>query len=499
MLNRRRLLVLGGTLGGATMLSGTAALASAMRDAPTTDTVDAAHDLAHGVTHPDTVRTARGGRVVPDQFAVRMPVPRELRPVRRGPRGDVYRVDIQPGTAELVPGLQTPVLTYGGDLLGPTIRATAGRPVEVTFGNKLGESANVHLHGGHVSQDHDGHPLDVLAPGTSRRYTYPNGQRGATLWYHDHTHHLEAEHVYRGLHGFYLIEDPTETGLGLPSGAYDVPIMLRDAEIDSTGALVFGDPANRTVILANGRPTPYFPVEARKYRLRLLNAATHRLFQLRVGELPMAQIASDGGLLPTPVNQTELRISPAERVEIVVDFSRVPVGGQVVLTDAEAGPVMRFDVRPSSRVDRSRVPRRLRALPSMPRATVTRDFELRFDMSSTGGDPLAVINGKVYDPYRVDTQIQHGATEIWNIRNADSEYGIPHSFHLHMVMFRVLDRNGGPALPGEHGLKDTIYIPPGETARVAATFTGFTGRYAYHCHMMEHSLLGMMAQMEIVR
>jgi spore coat protein A len=356
--------------------------------------------------------------------------------------------------------------------------------------------ANVHLHGGHVAAENDSHPMDVIQPGDTRRYDYPNRQRGATLWYHDHAHHMEAEHVYRGLHGFYLIEGEDEAALGLPSGAHDVPILIRDGQFDATGALVLGGQANRTTILANGKPQPYFPVAARKYRFRLLNGANQRVLRLTLGGAEMTQIASDGGLLPAPVTRTGLLLGSAERVEIVVDFSRYPVGSSLILADEVAGPVLRFDVVRQA-PDRSRVPDLLRPLPPRPPATVTRDVVLSVDLSGTV--PVGLVNGKPYDPNRVDFQIKRGTTEIWRITNADSQPAIPHTFHLHLQQFRVLDRDGNPPWAGDAGLKDTIFVPPNTSARIQTTFTDYLGRYAHHCHFIEHSSIGMMAQMEIIR
>ena len=440
-----------------------------------------------------------GTRAAPAPFSVPMPVPPVLRPTRTTGDTDHYALDITPGTAEILPGVSTPVLTYGGSFTGPVIRATRDRRTVVRYTNRLAMPANVHLHGGHVPPQSDGHPMDLIAPGAGRSYEYPNRQRGATLWFHDHSHHMEAEHVYRGLHGFYLLSDPQERKLDLPTGAYDVPILLRDAQLDAAGAFVIGDPAQRDIIMANGRPQPYFPVAARKYRLRLLNGATERIFRLSLDGAAMVQIASDGGLLAAPVARTEILLGPAERVEIVVDFGRHPVGSRLVLSDASAGPVLRFDVTRAA-ADTSRVPPQFAPLPPMPPATTERDITMRFDL--TGAAPVGVMNERPFDPDRVDVRIPYGATEVWRVTNTDvgSIYGpLDHSFHLHLVQFRVLDRDGGPPWPGDQGLKDTIYVPPGTTARVQATFTGYTGRYVYHCHMLEHSSVGMMAQFEIVR
>lgn len=424
-----------------------------------------------------------------------MPVPRELPPRRTRSGVDVYRIPIQPAEVEILRGRPTAARTYAGQFVGPTIRARSGRPVRITFTNELDVRSNVHLHGGHVPERSDGHPMETIAPGESRTYDYPNGQQGATLWYHDHAHHIEAENVYFGLHGFYIIEDDAERRLNLPSGRYDVPIMLRDAQLDPDGTLVYSEhPGDRTAILANGVVAPHFPVAARKYRFRFLNSANERTFRLTLGGADLTQIASDGGLLPAPVRRSEIVLGSAERTDVVIDFSDHPVGSQLVLYDM-SGPVLRFDVTREAR-DRSRVPDTLRPLPALRHATVERDITMRFDLS--GAKPVGLVNELAYDPNRVDFQVKRGTTEIWRVRNDDVEFGIPHTFHMHLEQFRVLDRNGAPPNPDDAGRKDTIFVAPGETVRVQVTFTEFVGTYVYHCHYLEHSAKGMMAQMEIV-
>lgn len=426
-------------------------------------------------------------------FSTQMPVPPVLQPVQSIAGVDIYKVPIKAATAEILPGVATPVLTYGGRFIAPTIRAKTGRRVKIMYQNQLDVPANVHLHGGHVPASSDGHPMDVIQPGQARVYDYPNTQQGATLWYHDHSHHMEAEHVYRGLHGFYLIEDDAERSLGLPSGAYDVPIMLRDSQFDANGELIFfDDPANRTTILANGKVQPYFPVAARKYRFRLLNASNEHVFRLQLGGEQMTKIASDGGLLPAPVTVTELALASAERAEVVIDFARYPAGTKLILSNG-TDPVLRFDVGGQA-ADPSRVPAQLRALPALPVATVTRDVAMSFDLTA---DPIGLVNDKPFDPNRVDFQIRRNSTEIWNVVNADT-LPIDHTFHMHLVQFRVLERDGGPPLPQDAGLKDTVHVPPGTRLKLQATFSDYLGKYVYHCHYLEHSSIGMMGQMEII-
>ncbi|PRH79215.1 bilirubin oxidase, partial [Streptomyces solincola] len=315
---------------------------------------------------------AAAPRVTP--FSVPLPIPPVLAPESTKGGVDTYRMTLRPARVEILPGVRTEVLTYNGSFPGPTIRARSGRPVVVHHTNALDVPASVHLHGASVPQSSDGDPMDTFGPGRTRTYTYPNRQPHASLWYHDHAHHSEAEHVFRGLSGSYLLTDDLEQSLPLPSGAYDIPIALRDARFDDRGALVYvmDDVPGRTTLLANGRPQPYLKVAARKYRLRLLNSSNMRFFHLRLSDgAALTQIGSDGGLLPAPHTTDALWLSPGERVDLVVDFGRYPVGAQVVLentvgpgTPGEVGQVMRFDVVRTA-ADPSSVPARLRTLPPL--------------------------------------------------------------------------------------------------------------------------------------
>ncbi|MFB4303673.1 multicopper oxidase family protein [Actinomadura sp. NTSP31] len=436
---------------------------------------------------------------VPPAFSVPMRVPVEARPVRSTREADHYRLVAAPALAEILPGVRTPVLAYNGAFPGPTIRARAGRRVVVEHVNRLDEPTTVHLHGGEVRPEDDGGPMDLVEPGRARRYRYPNGQRAATLWYHDHAHHLESEHVYRGLAGTYLLHDECEAGLGLPSGCFDVPIVLKDARFGGDGSLIYipEDFEGRNTILVNGRPQPYFRVAARKYRLRLLNAANMRFFkvELSTGDA-FQQIATDRGLMEAPLTTTSVPLSPGERADIVVDFSRYVPGAQVVLRDGfsirpSTDGILRFDVCEGVRDD-SRVPERLAALPALRPATVAREFRLSMD-KRTG---MGFINGRAFDAGRIDFTVERGAAETWRIVNENQV--VQHNFHVHLADFRVLDRGGGPPMPTEDGLKDTVMVRPGESVGVRVAFDpAFGGDYLYHCHIIDHSAMGMMGRFRI--
>ncbi|MEU9438519.1 multicopper oxidase domain-containing protein [Streptomyces sp. NPDC048252] len=441
------------------------------------------------------------------QFQQAMPVPGVVQPVCDLGLTSYYDMTLQEADAEILPGRLTRVRTFNGSFPGPVIKAVSGRRVVVRQTNRLSVPTSIHLHGGHVPQSSDGSPMDVITPGGgSKIYTYPNSQPHANLWFHDHTHHQESETVYRGLTGLYLLTDDVERNLNLPSGAYDVPIALRDARFDDSGQLVYtmGDFMKRQVLLANGKAWPYFEVAARKYRFRLFNTANLRFFTLQLSDgSAFQQIGSDGGLLEKPLDVTSVSLSPGERADIVVDFSRYAAGTRLILTNTggllpgdpvnQVGRVLQFRVTGAAR-DTSSVPSTLRTLPAAGSATVSRDFVLSMD--ETGATMDAFINGKSYDMDRIDTEIKYGATEIWTVRNANIY--TPHNFHIHLVQFRVLERNGKPVTSGpESGLKDTVPLLPGETVKLQATFTGYEGTYVYHCHMFDHASMGMMANFRV--
>lgn len=439
-----------------------------------------------------------------EKFRLPMPVPPVLTPYSRAGGTDRYRMTMRPARAEILPGIGTDVLTYDGHFPGPVVRARSGRRLTVVQHNRLDMPTSVHLHGAAVPPEEDGSPMDTIAPGRRRRYTYQNRQSHASLWFHDHAHHMESEHVYRGLAGTYLITDAVEEALPLPTGRYDVPIAIRDARFDDNGQLLYemGDFLHRTTLLANGRAYPYFQVAARTYRLRLVNTSNLRTLRLRLADgSEMVQIGSDGGLLPAPHPTDAVTLSPGERADVVIDFARYPVGTGVVLENTllTGGPadllgqVLRFDVVRTA-PDDSLIPPVLRTLPPLPTPTAERSVVMTMD---TSGGPHAkgYINGKVYDPDRIDDRVRHGASEVWTVTNGDKT--VPHNFHLHLVQFRILERNGRSPGPAESGLKDTVLLMPGETVKLQATFDTYRGVYLYHCHLIDHSAMGMMAQFRV--
>jgi len=353
-------------------------------------------------------------------------------------------------------------------------------------------------------------------------YRYPLGQPAATLWYHDHRMDFTGPQVYRGLAGFHLVHDTQEEALPLPRGERDIPLMICDRAFAEDGSFRYPsiDPSLRgepgvtgefmqgvlgDVVLVNGAPWPVLEVTSTRYRLRILNASNARRYRLALDPPPpegpaFTQVGSDAGLLARPVAHQEIEIAQAERFDVVVDFSAYPVGTRVTLANrfggGPASRVMRFHVSRRARDD-SAVPSRLADVERLPpsAATVTRTFIFARGAFGAGPGPGTVwtINGRAFEPGRANARPRLGATEIWRlITNAH------HPVHLHLAHFQVLSRAGRGPGRYDDGWKDTIDLRPGEEAEIIARFTGYRGRYVFHCHNLEHEDMAMMGNFDVV-
>lgn len=444
------------------------------------------------------------------RFERALPIPEILTPVRRDTTTDYYDIVQRPGNGALLPGFRTPVWGYNGRWPGPTIRAQRGRRVVVRHTNALPVPTVVHLHGGVTPPDSDGFPTDLVMPGDSRTYTYPNTQPAATLWYHDHAMDHTGRNIYMGLAGFYLLDDPADTALGLPRGERDVPLLIQRRTCDSSGALRYSTHRqlgeDGAIVTVNGVPSPHKDVATGRYRLRILNGSNATPMQLALSSgASLMVIATDAGLLPAPLPCSSVRLGMAERVEVIVDFSGVELGSRVMLVDdaarGDAHWVMRFDVTRAER-DASRIPEHLGETPDLGAAdaSLTRDFV--FAGGPRGFPPAAhwTINGLDFDAGRPIATPRSGDVEIWRLTNHKrfGILGMLHTVHIHLVQFLILDRNGQLPEPYERGWKDTVALDPGDVVRLAMRFPRQRGRYLMHCHNLEHEDASMMARYDVV-
>ncbi|MGH2819169.1 MAG: multicopper oxidase family protein, partial [Actinomycetota bacterium] len=397
---------------------------------------------------------------------------------------------------------------------GPSIVQRRGHETRVLFRNiDIPNATSVHLHGNASAPQFDGWADDTTDRFCYKVYEYPNEQPARTLWYHDHGVHHTAHNAYNGLAGFYITHDANELGLGIPQGRYDVPLMIKDAMFASDGSLLFDDHSHSSlmgdVILVNGVPWPRMKVERRKYRFRILNAGISRSFELSLstGE-PFEVIATDGGLMPRPQRVTKMRVGMAERYEIVIDFAGYRPGQRVVLRNVHlknntpepnTDKVMAFDI-----VDReanphnNRVPARLtrhNEVMDLTEADVTRRQPRRMELVRQGGE--WTINGRTWRDRECFADVQYDAVEVWELVNKSG--GWFHPLHIHLIDFKILDRNRRPPHPYELGPKDVAYIGEGESVRVIARFNRQRGKYMVHCHNLVHEDHDMMTFFEVGR
>ncbi len=440
-------------------------------------------------------------------FELPLYIPPVLQPVSSTATRDIYELTQENATVEIIPGTQTAILGYNGMTPGPTIIVDSNREVVVRHTNNSDVRTTTHLHGGHMRAGDDGHPVDYVNPGETREYVYSNKQLPATIWYHDHTMDVTGDQVYAGLAGFYLISDDYERSLGLPSGDQEIAIVIQDRTFAADGSLVYNDNIMGELgdtILVNGVPYPYFEVSTRKYRVRILNGSNARSYNLVLSNgASFVQIGSDGGLLPAPVTRASLNIAPAERVDVIIDFSNASVGSQIVLENTAGSggtaQIMRFDVATAD-YDGSVIPEVLRPIERLDPAAAATTRRWIFGMGG-GGTPW-VINGQPYDENRVDAFPRLGTTEIWELTNRT---GMMHPVHIHDIMWQILDINGRPPAPEDSGWKDTFKVPPMGTVRVIGRFDDYAGdpaeittAYMMHCHILEHEDHAMMTQFIVV-
>jgi spore coat protein A len=473
-----------------------------------------------------------------EPFEVPLPIPPILKPARTGVDTDYYEMTQRVGRQEILPGLKTEVWGYEGIFPGPTVEARSGRKVEIRQWNELPVLVSTHLHGGMTPPESDGYPTDLILPkrhghgssahtghgsmeGHSRHfkdYRYPNEQRAATLWYHDHRMDFTGPQVYKGLAGMYILRDEVEDSLPLPTDEKEVPLVIADRTFNEDGSLYYpsldpslvGEPGTLApaidgmfgdTILVNGVPWPQLEVSNTRYRFRVLNASNARFYDLALdppppGGKPFLQVGSDGGLLEAPVAHDHILASPAERFDVVVDFSRYRVGQEVTLKNLEGEgrtkDVMRFAVARREK-EESTVPERLASeldFPEPDEAETTRRFQF---IAGGGWGGMSTINFRVFDPDRVDARVRLGSTEVWDF-HSDQD----HPIHLHLVHFKVISRNGGRPAPWDVGWKDTVLMRAGDDVRIAARFSGRRGKYVFHCHNLEHEDMMMMANFEVV-
>ena len=518
-------------------------------------------------------------------YRVALPIPPKARPGLDG----VYRISAGQFRQALHPMLPA-VKVWGYDdgktrlYPGPTIEVQKGRSTTVRFTNNLPETHLLpvndrlvgergsdpriltHLHGGFVSGRSDGNPYatrNEFENGESQTVRYPPQPRATALWYHDHALGMTRLNVYAGLAGYFLVRDQYDTGkepnpIGIPGGDYEIPIVLQDKSFED-GQLFYSPDETwipeffgETVVI-NGAVQPFLEVEPRKYRLRFLNGSQSRFYHLELaGGPPFHQIGSDGGMFDGPVPLESILLVPAERADVIVDFSDFAGANLVLmnrqLPDGVVSPampnlpsLMQFRVRKDvTRRGPLKIPSELPGELANVTGTVARRRYITLEeVLDAEGMPIRLeINGRMFeDP--VDEEPAAGTVEDWSFVNISAD---THPMHMHLTNFRVMGRTpldgpayaaaleaaragkaGAPKLranntidptpflvgpevpprPNERGWKDTVGANPNQVTRIRQRFDLPPGvstpqRYVYHCHILEHEDNDMMRPFRVV-
>ncbi len=491
--------------------------------------------------YPQTDPLPGEGRTRPHQALRQLP-PRTLYETHHTELQHSFHADLPSQT----------VWGFDGHFPGPTIVARYGEPILVRSFNDLPQTSrgfgvpqvSTHVHNGHHPSESDGFPCDFypFQIGGAERFAdhhYPNMYAGfttprfapfgdprealGTLFYHDHRVDFTTQNVYKGLVGAYLLFNDRDTGdettgLHLPSGPYDVPMVFSDKLFDENGVLFFDlfgfDGLIGDRLIVNGKIQPRFQVHPRRYRLRWINSGPSRFLQLFLTDpnnpgatIPFTQISTDGNLLPNSLQVSSVRMSVSERADVIVDFSMFTPGSSILLENrleqfdgrgptgeilpAGAGEAfLRFDVTLPPVADDSQAPP-YSLLPLPDRESPVAERVFRFDR--TGGQ--WAMNGQFFDCDKPFLFPARDAPEIWTLVNNSG--GWDHPIHIHFEEFQILSRNGAAPPESERGRKDTLWLGRNQEVRIYIRFRDFLGRYLIHCHNTVHEDHAMMARFDL--
>jgi len=419
-------------------------------------------------------------------------------------------------------GQQTITGAINGDFWGPTLIMYKGDTVRMNVKNSLNDSTTIHWHGMHLPAVMDGGPHQVIPSGTTWKPYWKVSNNAATYWYHPHLHEKTAEHLTKGIGGFIIVRDAQEAALTLPRtyGVDDIPLMLTSRRYDANNQFVYTNVAYGDYLLVNGTSNAQVSLPKQVVRLRILNAETERGYNLGFSDnRTFYIIANDGGLLNAPVPVTRVILMVGERIEILVNLANDPIGSSLDLkaynsaqtfgfpggepaTTGTFGsllnnldfPVLRCNVIAANSSAITNLPTTLvnNTYWTAASATVNRS------LSVTGGQgpvPFSLNN----TPFQIGTinqTINLNAIEKWTITN-NNIFG--HTFHIHDVEFKIVERNGSASAVGAHesGWKDVLYLPINENVSFVARFDDYADPihpFMYHCHFSNHEDGGMMGQ-----
>ncbi|MGK7396354.1 MAG: multicopper oxidase family protein [Candidatus Cyclobacteriaceae bacterium M3_2C_046] len=450
---------------------------------------------------------------------------------------------------EIVKGDKGSVQALNENYLGPIFRVKKGDKIRVRFINEIERESVIHWHGLHLPSEMDGHPMYAINPGKEFIYEFKVVDRAGTYWFHPHPDKITGPQVYQGLAGMFLVSDNEENSLDLPSGEYDMPLIIQDRNFDAGAQLVYLQGRMSQMmgflgdhILVNGSDNAEIEIKNGSYRLRILNGSNSRIYKLAWSDgAPVTVIGTDGGLLEAPREMPYLMLGPGERYEVWRDFD-----SNVTLESLEFNPGMMGDMMGGGGMMNGGMMGN-QSLPNGSRFTV-----VEFNVTGDGLNKNLPLNLTSIDPYDLNDAVNpneprpfnffmermqwtiNGATfqmkeaadwekvqlntlEVWEfINGADREGGggmmgggmmqkmmqMPHPVHIHGLQFQIIERNVDQVDPGiwntikdgfvNEGWQDTFLLMPDMRVKILLKFRDFKGLYVYHCHNLEHEDMGMM-------
>lgn len=451
--------------------------------------------------------------------------------------GTNFNLNIQNGTTQFYPGINT--LTYGinGALLAPTLIINKWDWVTLNVTNSLtgnGNATTIHWHGLHVPAMDDGGPHQVINQGATWSPYFQMLNSAGTFWYHPHGDNKTDLHVSKGIAGMIIVKDSAEAVLTLPRdyGVDDFPIIVQTKSFDILNQIAIATELD-TALMVNGIVHPYLDAPSQVIRFRLLNGSSSRTYNFGfTANKIFKMIAGDAGLLDSAITLTRIRLSPGERAEILLDLqgmmgdtiflnsysSELPNGiyGAATVTGMIGGVIPDYDLNPLNGADfgvlqiniGTQTANPITTTPSVLIAnipwtgfTVSRTFTLAPDsmMSAQGqvAGPFG-INGVHFDMNYINVTTYLNTTEKWRITN---NTGIAHPFHIHDMHFYLLSINGGAVPAYEQGKKDVVLVMPMQYVEFITRFEDFADDsvpYMYHCHLLHHEDDGMMGSFRVI-
>ena len=403
-------------------------------------------------------------------------------------------------------------LTVNGHTPGPTLRVKPGDSLRLTLDNQTGHSTNIHTHGLRVSPTGNAdNPFLEIKHGEKFDYQIdiPADHPGGSFWYHPHFHHHVAEQLYAGFFGLIIVEDTVDR---LPeiAGATERLLLLHDTTIGSNETAVMS--ANMMAqregregdVFVSGQQNATFEAAAGKLeRWRILNASASRFYRLKLDGHPMFLMSTDADRLPAPLRVDEIALVPGERIEVLVQpaaagsyaLKSLSVGRGSMMQGSNIISNPEFTLATMKVAGAAPVPplpAKLANTEDIRSMAQPKTREVVFSMQGQMGGATFLIDGKTFDPGRIDIRIPLDTVEDWIVRNTSP---MDHPFHLHIWPFQLMEHSSG-VVDGIQW-KDTINVPANGWVRLRIRFSKIPGKTVFHCHILDHEDLGMMATIEV--